>query len=311
MDLPRKHHASAPRFYLSRWAGRDKQVCAMRLIRGEVKSRRYHPQNTGWFQDLYRTRGVPEADSQNLETQFLAPLDSKASLALGKLVAGEQLDDAERGEWTRYMLSLLFRTQESVTMIKSHMADICREAIIASEAEWARLRKPEENRSLVEAMAGDRELALSETHAEKIMREIIGQHRAEPDIMAMHWCCIDLHGSRTPLLTSDRPIVFGSLSDPNSYIALPIGPHDLFIAAFDDRFEKRFPTTDSNKVAWAMNRDVVSQAREFVWGLDDTDIDFVRTYIGSASDRVILSEAQRQEALAAARLGPALKTTAA
>ena len=60
-----------------------------------------------------------------------------------------------------------------------------------------------------------------------------------------------------------------------------------------------------------MNKDVVSQAREFVWGLDDADIDFVRTYIRSASDRVILSEAQRQEALAAARLGPALATTAA
>jgi hypothetical protein len=91
---------------------------------------------------------------------------------------------------------------------------------------------------------------------------------------------------------------------------VPIGPYDLFIAAFDDRFEKQFPTTDPSRVAWAMNRDAVSQAREFVWGLDDADIDFVRTYIGSASDRVILSDAQREEALAAARLGPALGMTA-
>jgi hypothetical protein len=55
-----------------------------------------------------------------------------------------------------------------------------------------------------------------------------------------------------------------------------------------------------------MNRDVVLQAREFVWGLDDADIDFVQTYIKSASDCVILSDVQREEALAAARLGPAL-----
>lgn len=143
------------------------------------------------------------------------------------------------------------------------------------------------------------------------MREIIGQHRAEPDIIAMHWCCIDLRASRIPLLTSDRPIVFGSLSDPDSYIALPLGPHDLFVAAFDDRFEKQLPKTDPSKVAWSMNRDVVSQAREFVWGLDDADIDFVRTYIGSAADRVILSEAQRQEALAAARLNPTSGATTA
>jgi hypothetical protein len=275
----------------------------MRLIRDDVKPRRYHPQNTGWIWDLYRTHGVPEAESQSLETQFFSPLDGKAVLALDKLVARRQLSTEERREWTQFLLSLLFRQRENVAMIKSHMADVCREALIASEDEWARLRKPEETRSLVETMAGDRELALSETHAAKI---IISEHRAEPDIMAMHWCCINLRRSRTPLLTSDRPIVFGSLSDPDSYIALPIGPHHLFIAAFDDRFERQFPTTDPNKVAWAMNKDVVSQAREFVWGLDDTDIDFVRTYIKSASDRVILSEAQRQEALAAARLGPAL-----
>jgi hypothetical protein len=52
---------------------------------------------------------------------------------------------------------------ESVTMIKSHMADVCREAITASEDEWARMRTPEETRSLVDAMA-DRQLALSEHH---------------------------------------------------------------------------------------------------------------------------------------------------
>ena len=305
MSFPRRHHTN-PRFYLGRWAGRDKQVCAMRLIRGDVKPKRFHPQNTGWVWDLYRTHGVPDAQSQNLETQFLAPLDTKASRALDKLVTNKALDTDERREWTQFLLSLLFRQRENVAMIKSHMADVCREAIVASEDEWARLRKPEETRSLVKAMAGDRQLALAEAHAEKIMRQIISQHRAEPDIMAMHWCCIDLQRSRTPLLTSDRPIVLLSLSDPNSYIALPIGPHHLFIAAFDDRFERQFPMTDSSKVAWAMNRDVVSQAREFVWGLDDTEIDFVRTYVRSVPDRVILSDAQREEALAAARLGPAL-----
>jgi Protein of unknown function (DUF4238) len=309
MDLPRRHHTN-PRFYLSRWAGRDKEVCLMRVIGGDVRAKRYHPKKTGWIWDLYRTQGVPEEQSQNLETQFLGPLDGKAALALDKLVANKPLSTGERQHWTHFLLSLQFRQREHVALIKSHMADICREAIIASEEEWARLRKPEETRPLIEAMAGDRQLALAETHAEKIMREIIGQHRAEPDIMAMHWCCIDLRGSRTPLLTSDRPIVLLSLSDPNSYIALPIGPWHLFIAAFDDRFERQFPTTDPTKVAWAMNKDVVSQAREFVWGLDDAEIDFVRTYIRSASDRVILSEEQRQEALAAARLGPDLLRSA-
>ena len=248
MDLPRRHHAN-PRFYLSRWAGRDKEVCVMRVIGGEVKPRRYHPKNT----DGFGTCTAPAACQRpNSEPRNAIPRPPRQQGRAGARQAGRQkpLDKEERREWTRFLLSLLFREPESVTLIKSHMADICREAINASEDEWARMRKPEETRPLIEAMA-DRQLAVAETRAEKIMREIIGQHRAEPDIMAMHWRCVDLRGSRTPLLTSDRPIVFLALSEPDSYIALPIGPYDLFIAAFDDRFERQFLTSGPSKMAWA------------------------------------------------------------
>jgi hypothetical protein len=120
----------------------------------------------------------------------------------------------------------------------------------------------------------------------------------------MNWTRIDLRRSAVPLLTSDRPIVFLSLLDPQAYIALPIGPHDLFVAAFDDRFSR--PRVNATEIAWCMNKDVVSNGREFVWGVDDGQIDFVRTSIGANPDRVILSEAQRHEAIAAARgLAPA------
>jgi hypothetical protein len=95
MNLPRRHHTN-PRFYLDRWSGRDKQICAMRLIRGVIKPRRFHPQNTGWVLDLYRTFGVPEADSQKLEVEFMGPLDGNASLAMTKLVARTDLDQDER-----------------------------------------------------------------------------------------------------------------------------------------------------------------------------------------------------------------------
>jgi hypothetical protein len=310
MDLPRRHHAN-PRFYLDLWASKkDNQICAMRLIRGDVKSRRYHPQNTGWIQDLYRTNGVPEADSQNLEAKFLAPLDSKASLALGKLLAREPLDNDERIAWVKFLLSLRYRTKEAVADIKSHMAALTRETLIASQAEWDRLREPGETPDLVQAMA-NRELAMSEQASERIIKQIIGEHhRANADIAARHWTCLDLRKSDTPLLTSDRPIVFGNLSDPDAYIALPVGPHDLFIAATDERFEQQLLRQNQSKVAWTMNKDIVSQAREFVWGTDDAQIDFVRTYICSVPDRVLMSDAQKQEALAVARLGPAMMRTA-
>ncbi len=297
MDLPRKHHYK-PVFFLSRWTGKDGRLCEMRLINGKVVQKRKYPQNTGCIKDLYRTDGVPEEISQNLETKFMAPLDTKAARALSKIISAAPLDIDERAAWARFLLSMLYRNRECVEFIKAHMTELWREATAALEQDWAARRKPDEQRSLAEAMVG-RQLGAAETSAANILSDIIGNHRAVPDIVRMNWGKLNLSGSKIPLLTSDRPLALVALSDPNAYIALPVGPHDLFVAAFDDRFSR--PHLDATEVAWRMNKDVVSNGREFVWGVDDSQIDFVRTYIGSAPDRVILSREQQEESLAAAR----------
>jgi hypothetical protein len=300
MNLPRNHHFK-PVFFLSRWLGKDNQLCEMRFIRGKVARRREYPQNTGCVKDLYRTDGVPLEKSQDLETKFMTPLDTKAALALNKLATHVDLNADEQSAWARFLLSLLYRNPDSVKFLKTHMADLVHELTAALEAHWAAHRKPDEHRSLAEATA-DRQPGYAEISAANIIKEIISDHRAEPDIIKMHWTVINLTRSTVTLLTSDRPLVFGNLSDPNSYISLPIGPQHLFIAAFDDRFEKwLLPKTNPTKVAWTSNKDVVSQAREFVWGVDDDQIDFVRTYISSVPDRVLLSEAQLEASKASTR----------
>jgi hypothetical protein len=107
--------------------------------------------------------------------------------------------------------------------------------------------------------------------------------------------------SEVPLLTSDRPLVFIGLADPKPYMALPIGLHDLFIAVRDDRFLKALAAGDPTATARQMNHDVVALGRLLVWGLDGAQLDFVRTYVGAALERVIITEAQREHAMAAAR----------
>jgi hypothetical protein len=290
------HHFN-PRFYLSEWAGDDRRVCEMRLIRGKVVAKRKFPQNTGYLKDLYRTDGVSDDIAQNLETQFFSPLDGKAARVMREMLAGAaELPLEDRADWTRFLLSLLFRNREGVTLIKDHMADLVRATVVALEDNWTQRRKPEETRSLTEVFA-DRERGYTGIRAANIIANIIGNHRALPDIIKMHWGVLNLSHSTIPLVTSDRPVFFGALSDPNAYVALPIGPYHLFVAAYDDRFSKPI---DASAVAYGMNQDVVSNGREFVWGLDDGGIDFVRTWIGKNPDRVILSDDQRKAAVAAA-----------
>ncbi|SIO24604.1 Protein of unknown function [Bradyrhizobium erythrophlei] len=299
MELPRKHHYK-PVFFLSRWAGKDGQLCEMKLIKdkGKIVPRRRHPAGTGYVKDLYRTDGVPEEISQILETNFMSPLDNDAANALNKIASDQPLDADERIAWARFMLSLLYRNREGVEFIKAHMADIRREATLALEPDWAAQRGALDAPTLAEASAA-REPAAAAKSAANMLADIIANSRAVPDIAAMHWTRIDLRGSKVPLLTSDRPLAFVGLSDPRAYMALPMGPYDLFVAARDDRFSK--PRTDATEIARRMNTDVVSLGRRFVWGVDDAQLDFVRTWIGAAPDRVILTEAQRQNILAIGR----------
>jgi hypothetical protein len=172
------------------------------------------------------------------------------------------------------MLSLLYRNREAVKFIKAHMAGIRREATMALEPEWAAQRGALDEMTVEEASAA-REPAAAAKSPAYMLADIIANSRAVPDISAMHWTRIDLRGSKVPLLTSDRPLAFVGLSDPRAYMALPIGPYDLFVAAREDHFSR--PRADATEIARRMNIDVVSLGRQFVWGVDDAQLDFVRT----------------------------------
>jgi hypothetical protein len=272
-DIRRHHEFAAqsslqPVFFLSRWLGKNQRLCEMRFIRGEIARRREFPQNTGYVKDLYRTDGVPLEKSQDLETGFMTPLDAKAALALNKLASRTELCPGERAAWAKFLFSLLYRNPDWVRFLMTHMTDLVGEATATLEAHWAAHCLPNEHRSLAEATA-DRRPSYAEISAANIIKEIIGGHRVAPDIVNMHWTCIGLSQFNMPLMTSDRPLGFGNLSDPTASISLPIGPRDLFVAAFDDRFARWSPMTNPTPVAWISNKDVVSQARQFVWGVDD------------------------------------------
>ena len=276
-------------------------LCEMRLINGSVVSRRIGPGGTGYVTDLYRTDGVAEQNSQDLESKFMSPLDHGAATAMQGILAGRPLIPQERAPWARFVLSMLFRHPESVDTLKTHSADMWAEATAALEAVWAAERAPGDNTTFAEVTA-KREPGAVGTSAANLLADVIANSRAVPDICKMRWTCVDLSQSPITLLTSDRPLVmpFG-LDDPKAYLALPMGPRHLFVAAYGDQYAKALRANGHGKIVKIINKEVVRQARETVWDTDDANIEFVRKHIGKAPERVILTGEQRQEILAAAR----------
>jgi len=278
-------------------------LCEMRLIDGVVHRRRKHPRRTGAVRDLYRVDGVAEANSQDLEIKFMSPLDGEAAVVLERLITGQTLTLDQRIAFARFLLSMLYRNPDHVGTIKTHMEEMWHEATAALEPDFAKMQAARglPITTLAEETAKRDPGAAGKSFA-NMVTDVIADSRAVPDIVAMPWMVIDVSKSRFSLLTSDRPLILStSLADPLCYIALPLSPTELFIASHDQRYAKSLPTKAHTTIVRAMNVDVVRQAREFVWGSDDTQMRLVQNRIRTTPDRVILSDEQRQEALAVAR----------
>jgi len=302
MELPSKHHFN-PAFSLKPWAGKDGNVCQMRKIGPNVHARRAHPNATGFMKDLYRIDGVDDEQSQHLEVSFFKPLDTDAEKALQKILSGDrsEWDGPQRSAWTRYILSLIYRVPTRVAVLKEHIAEMWKEGVQALEAHYLNRRLPTDPATFAEYFAQTNSAA-PQISAANLLMQIIDNENIGPVIFNMHWSRISLPRANVELLYSDRPIDRPlGLGDPRAYIALPIAPRTLFLAAHSDQLVEHMSQLNQTKTVKQLNKTSVTQAREFVWGSNESQLVFVRKYLGTAPERDLISVEQREQAIRAAR----------
>ena len=300
MNDPRRHHYN-PEFYLGEWAGPDDLVCEIKKAHDKVEPHRKSPKATGFQRDLYRTVGVPE--EQYVEKNFMSRLDNDAARALQKILSGDgtEWSGDERTAWTMFILSLLFRNPENVTLIRDLGRQLWEQGMSALEADYAARRLPTYPETFDGYVALTKPAA-AEIGASNLLMKIIANERIGRTFFHMDWTRHVLKNSKFQLLTSDRPIIMPlGLGDPRAFIVLPVSPTVVFVAAHNRGFADWLATQKHTELAKRFNKAVVCQARKFVWGTHDSRLEFVRRHIGTAPDRTIITEAQKQEALAAAR----------
>ena len=277
-----KHHY-IPVFYLKQWTGSDEKVCEFKRRYHGVQPRRVHPDATGYVHGLNTVSGLPPSNADFLETDFMQLADNYASRALRILLAMSpwKFTDEERSGWSRFIVSLITRNPESVERHKAAGKRLFDEARADIEADYAARRLPTDPATYEEYAAKNSPNPAGRAGA-ILLQKVIDNPQIGNWINQMRW--IVLHDARPKhlLLTSDRPVVMtNGIAQENAQLILPISPHHAFVATNNLKTENYIRDVWHRREAIEQVNDrVTKQSHKFVYGFDDSQLDFVSKRLG-------------------------------
>lgn len=298
MNEPIDHHY-LPVFYLSRWAGDDGAICRLkREYGGVVKAKRLVPDGTAFEPRLYELRGLPPERAQAMERDFMARLDSQAAEALVLLEAGfpdPEWQPGPRSAWSRFLLTQLLRAPEDIAQLKSSVHEEWSKAIPRLEAAYNAQRTADMPATVDEYLAqlddGD-----TDHFALKIARTLMNHPKINQLVMDMHWQVLLVPPDGPALVTSDRPVWMTlTLTEPDAFISVPIGPRRLFHAATATATLAALKGKAIGDLVAARNLLTIQHAVKFVFGVDDTELLVAKEHLATRRHSSLL------EILAASR----------
>lgn len=277
-----KHHY-IPEFYLKQWAGSDGRLCEYSQPHKSVKAQMKHPGGTGYVRGLYSIEGAPVDLADVFESKFLSIADGTAAVALRRMISDAVIPPpVEKAAWTRFILTLFYRTPEGVSRTRGLVQKFYEEQGFHELREaYESWRSPDDPETVEEYLAL-RGSSLMSRNSLLLMSTIMQSEKVGNRLMSMRWHLGRFTGLKNSLLTSDRPIVMtNGIGQDDSHLVMPLTPsHVLCIAGTDVEAQKIIARSQGGELARLMNDRIVRQARKYVFGRDDSQLRFVSNRLG-------------------------------
>ncbi|MEH7908865.1 DUF4238 domain-containing protein [Rhizobium laguerreae] len=278
-----KYHHYVPQFYLSRWATTERKICRFSKPYDRIVPKMVGLRRTGGQDSLYELKSVAPEHAQWIEMGPMWEIDTYGSQALDLLEAGNlaSMSKQERSNWSRFLMSMMMRGPDDIELIRKNYA-----------AEWQK-DVPE----IIEKLQGSENkiiCALADKVPEMLAADspLMADWALEMAVELMDhtgiggllnnliWMVREVPEGVPELLTSDRPIMASdTMILHDDYILMPIGPRKLFLGVTTPETEYRVSQYDIATQVAAVNRFIVGQAQEQVYGTDDAQLEFVREHM--------------------------------
>ncbi len=283
MSQKQKHHY-IPEFYLKQWAGPDGQLIEFcRRYQDRLVARATAPGGTGYVPGLYSISGALPHVENIFETSYLAKADGLAAQSLALMLNEHYVPTGpEKAAWTRFLMSLVYRTPEGVArsfeLIRKYYEEDSLEEI---RKVYDQLKRPDDPETPEEYLKINSEGMTSRTMMRHLL-DIIESEMVRDKIMSMQWHLGYFNNLKHKLLTSDRPLVMtNGINRPESHFVMPISPTHVFIATNTTEVANKIKALSTNgQIVHILNDKIVRQARKFTYATDRSQVRFVDNRLG-------------------------------
>jgi hypothetical protein len=293
MSKEGKHHY-IPVFYLKHWAGADERICEFSKPYDRVKARGVFPDATAYVHGLNRIPGLPLHEADFLESYFFKLTDDLAAKALQTLLSGARtlnFSPKIKSGWSRFIVSLMMRNPEMVERSMLAAKALYEQSRAELQADYAKHRNPtdpptyEEYAALHSPNPAGRGGAI-------LLQKVIDNPDLGNRINNMRWTVLKADSPKFTLLTSDRPVLItNGLQHDHSQLILPISPLHVFFATNTADTERYIENVFARgQMIQQVNERVTLQARRYVYGLSDQQLNFVAARLGKKYTATPLEE---------------------
>lgn len=310
---PRKHHY-IPQFLLGEWAVNAGKLWRFtQPIPGKIAVKAVSPAEVGYEEFLYETPGLPPEKAQQVEQHFMSPLDSLAAEAHRQLLAGkiDGMPQKDRSAWSRFIMSLWFRTPDGLAYYKEAMGHILTARDEPLEAQYQERREegyPESLQAAIEQLGP----GFVENAAMSILRRLSDDPKHGLTMNNLSWFVIETVEGPEFLISDAALMTSGAgIFSERGYMTLPIAPRKLFVAVKAEAVGDQIRAIPYGHLVAMHNSAVVRYASHFVGATDRSQEAVIRKTFGTEERPSMirsLAEGYQQAAAGGGQEGAAPQT---
>ncbi len=252
------------------------------------------PVSMGFKYDLYALLHVGEKMKDWLEDNFFLQVDNEAAVAMRELASGNtNLEISLRNAWARFIMAMVSRTPDKIEYMREaydrEVPKLREELSAAYDEEMGGKDPPPSEEEKAAAIESAFSLGTG-----RLIQSVMDLPNVGTQILQMHWVVVSLPDGGRDFLTSDYPVYLNKgLQHEDAYFALPISPRKIFLASRSRGELDRIRKMSQANLTQAVNKTVVQQARQYVYGTSKFERNFVAKYLvqSDGGGRDVLSRA--------------------